>query len=343
MLSLVVESVQVLTVNRFPSVSDLMTNTLGSALGFLGFKLALWSLPQGARRWVKRQLPSPEFRFLVVLALVVLVFHLYPYRFYLNLQAAGRKLSLFFSAGGVFRQLSNGFLFLYLLEGAVLSSYIQRIVPAEQYNGRYSRFPLALLLVPFIGFIVLEAFQLLIPERHPVFVDLIAFAAGLMVSALVAPRVIRPHQELLYNQEVLTRYRNLLVEQHWLRFLFGMYLLLVCLQLAVWFLSNEQQTRVQLAALLAVSPSMPPLQVVGLFMPLGFAAGFWIHHEVRRGPVLLARWPIISFSSGIFVFALVLLIFNLRWFTMPFTGVLAGLFLQSLHHAIFYVEEDEHL
>ncbi|RMG69153.1 MAG: VanZ family protein [Calditrichaeota bacterium] len=340
-LSILVESVQVLTVNRFPSVNDLITNTLGSGLGFFLFNLVKAALPSPAHRWIRRQLPRPEFRFLVVLGLVILVFQFYPYHFSLRWSLVARRLGVFFSLQPVVYHLANGFIFLYLLVGSVFASYLLRIASTNWESRRLHRLQLSLLMLAFAGFAFLEICQLFIPARQPVFVDLIAFAAGLTVTAMAAPRVVHPGQILLYDREALARYRNLLVERHWLRFLFGLYLLLVCLQVVVWFLSTGQQSRVQLAALLAVSPKMPPLQVVGLFMPLGFAAGLWVNHVARRGPVLLARWPIISFSSGIFIFALGLLIFNLDWFTMPLTGVLAGLFLQSLHHAIFFVEQDE--
>ncbi len=180
-VSTAVESLQIFTYNRHPSVSDVFNNTVGTCLGAIGFYLLAPTLLPRIRRMLRQWFESrPDNIMAVSLLGMLILIQLAPFDFGLNTHVLYRQIRRFMADPWQLNLLfPSEFLVLFLMYAQVGYFFIRGWSSGSGRGTGTKKAWLFLILLP----VFLEMVQFSVPDRRHSLLDVwAAWSAQLFVA-----------------------------------------------------------------------------------------------------------------------------------------------------------------
>ena len=322
-LSIFVEFLQIFSVTREPSVTDVTTNTLGTILGAFTLEVIYWRFHAGIKRWLFRWFHrKPEMIISALFLVTIFVAQSIPFTFQLSEYSIRHQiLELQRNFFRVEYPVSD-FLWNTLLYGSW--SYFLFVGLTRYHRKRISGIRLMVIsALVFLVPVALEVYQLLLPQRNHSFVDVLLGMEGILLGMILWKIRERSAQEVFYRHSPL--------EYHLLyfRFMSVVYFLFLVNRL---LLPVDPVTHVNILS--RIIGDQPPrifhlirqdrleflltlLKEVFAFVPAGFIISFWRYRKKRRSVhVLLAMGIAIGFPVFFYVLSAVLTRHDTSWFNL---------------------------
>ncbi len=300
-LSIFVEFLQIFSVTREPSITDVTTNTLGTILGALFLEVIYWRFHVGIKRWLFRWFHrKPEMIISALFLVTIFVAQSVPFTFQLSANSIRQQILELQRNFLRVEYPISGLLWNTLLYGSW--SYFLFVGLSRYHRRRISAIRLMVVAtLVFLVPVVLEAYQLLLPQRNHSFVDVLLGMEGILLGMILWKVRERAVQQVFY--------RHFPLEYHiiYFRFMSVVYFLFLVNRLLmpvapvthINFLShiseNQSQQIFHLVQQERLEFLIILLKEVFAFVPAGFIISFWRYRKHRRSNHIL---PAIGIAIG---------------------------------------------
>ncbi len=287
-LSLFVEFLQIFSVTRSPSLTDVLTNTMGTIIGALSLEFIYWRFHQVLKHWLFLLFHrKPEMIISALLLIIIFIAQSVPFTFQLSLQSIQHQIQEFVREPFRLDYPVSDLLTNALLYGSW--SYFL-FVGIHRYHHTRLRGTLFWVLVAtvFLLPVGLEAFQLLIPDRNHSLADVLLATEGIVLGMILWKIQERPGPWHLYDKDPLERhivYFRVITVVYWL-FLFNRLFLPIDPVTHTSALTHLIVTRSHHLFHLVERDRLEFLlslaKEVFAFVPAGFVISFWWYRRRRE-------------------------------------------------------------